>query len=852
MGLNVDKKYELIKRMETDNTFQINKADKLDNFISYIIKFSDDAIEGLLLDGKIVFWNKGCVELFGYSEEEIKNQSVLIVYPQEEKQELNEMLQKIKEGKHIEPFITQRLKKNGELIEVAVSASPIYDKRGVIIGASIISRPFAGQEKISRYARTLIEASIDPLVTINTEGKITDLNEAMIKITGIDRELIIGTDFSNYFSEPDKAIDFFKQCLENGSVINYPLTISNKRGGKTDVIYNATQYKDEKGKLVGVFAAARDVTELKQASMYARSLIECSLDPLLTISQQGIITEVNEAMVVITGVSRQELIGSDFSKYFTDPDDVRVGYEQVFMDGFVREYPLNIRHISGKISDVIFNAAIYRDMSGKILGMFAALRDNTRRKTAEENLHAASAYARSLIESSLDPMMTINEDGKITDVNHATEIITGVAREWLIGSNYYEYFSDPSKARKGYRQTLKNGSIRDYSLSVLQASGKVIDVLFDATVFRDAKGKSQGIFVNIRDITEFKQLSQYARSIIEATLDPLFVISLEGKVTDVNVAAAKVIGLSSKQLINSDLSIYFTEPDKIKKILVDTVKNGFVSDYELTIKNTDGKSLSVLLNASLFKDEKGKIIGIILAARDFSRLKEALEQLKLINQDLDSFTYSVAHDLKGPLRAIEGFSNILIEDYSNKLDNEGKRIINVITANTQKMIKLVEDLLNFSHTGRSEIKKENVKMHNLVESVYVELKNNFPDRNINLKLSHLPEIKGDNSLLKQVWVNLMSNAIKFTQTKKQSEVEIGYHDADNEVIYYIKDNGVGFDMKYVNKLFGVFQRLHGDEFEGTGIGLANVKKIINRLHGKVWAEGKINEGATFYFSLPKG
>jgi PAS domain S-box-containing protein len=239
-----------------------------------------------------------------------------------------------------------------------------------------------GQEA-SQYARSLIEASLDPLVTISADGKITDVNEATIAATGLTREKLVGTDFASYFAEPAKAQEGYRQVFSKGLVRDYPLTIRHASGRLIDVLYNATVYKDTAGNVLGVFAAARDVTAQKQASQYARSLIEASLDPLVTISADGKITDVNDGSVKVSGVPREKLIGTDFSNYFTEPEKAREGYQQVFSKGFVTDYPLTIRHTSGQLTHVLYNATVYKDATGKVLGVFAAARDVTKQKEAE-------------------------------------------------------------------------------------------------------------------------------------------------------------------------------------------------------------------------------------------------------------------------------------------------------------------------------------------------------------------------------------------------------------------------------------------------------------------------------------
>jgi signal transduction histidine kinase len=227
------------------------------------------------------------------------------------------------------------------------------------------------------------------------------------------------------------------------------------------------------------------------------------------------------------------------------------------------------------------------------------------------------------------------------------------------------------------------------------------------------------------------------------------------------------------------------------------------------------------------------------------------EQLEAANKELESFSYSISHDLRAPLRAISGFSRILLEDYSDKLDAEGQRVLNVVCDSTLKMNRMIDDVLAFSRVGRSEMAMASVDMEVLVGAAIKELENATAGRNVKFEIGALPQARGDASLIQHVWTNLLDNAVKFTAPKADAIIQVGADAGDNETIYYVRDNGVGFDMQYVDKLFGVFQRLHGAEFVGSGVGLAVVKRVVTRHGGRVWAQGKPSEGATFFFVLPK-
>lgn len=234
-----------------------------------------------------------------------------------------------------------------------------------------------------------------------------------------------------------------------------------------------------------------------------------------------------------------------------------------------------------------------------------------------------------------------------------------------------------------------------------------------------------------------------------------------------------------------------------------------------------------------------------------SELEKERNKLEEANNELESFAYSVSHDLRVPLRAIDGFSRILVEDYQDELDDEGHRLIGIIRENTKKMGQLIDDILQLSRAGRQEMKFTKIDLESLVRNVFEELKLSNSERDVQLDMKPLPVACGDRVLLQQVLSNLISNSFKFTSTRETAIIEVGAETGKDENTYYVKDNGVGFNMKYSDKLFGLFQRLHGqNEFEGTGVGLSIVQRIIRRHGGDVWAEAEVDKGATVYFSLP--
>ena len=232
-------------------------------------------------------------------------------------------------------------------------------------------------------------------------------------------------------------------------------------------------------------------------------------------------------------------------------------------------------------------------------------------------------------------------------------------------------------------------------------------------------------------------------------------------------------------------------------------------------------------------------------------LETTNKELEAANKELEAFSYSVSHDLRAPLRAIDGFSRILTEEYAPQLAPEALRYLQLVRDNTRQMGNLVDDLLAFSRLGRQELRKQSVKTAELIRRALDELRAETNGRQVEFIIGDMPECQADPNLLKQVWINLLANAIKYTSKCEAARIEIGWKKENGEQVFFVKDNGVGFDMKYVHKLFGIFQRLHRfEDYEGTGVGLAIIQRIVHRHSGRVWAEGQVDDGATFYFSLP--
>jgi PAS domain S-box-containing protein len=485
-----------------------------------------------------------------------------------------------------------------------------------------------------QYARSLIEASLDPFVTISPEGKIMDVNEATVKVTGIPRAKLVGTDFSDYFTEPERARQGYRRAFELGSVTDYPLTIKHKNGRLVDVLYNASVYRDAQGSVLGVFAAARDVTESKrilgefaETKNFLDNILESSTKySIISIDLNRRVLSWNEGARRNYGYTAEEIIGRDAQILHTS-QDVRSGLVDRLL-AEARENGLAQGEFERVRKDgTRFTASLVvtrrNDASGRSMGCLLISNDISEKKSADEQLRSVAKYARSLIEASLDPLVTISPEGKITDVNEATVKATGVPRNELIGTDFSNYFTEPANARKGYEQVFAKGYVTDYPLTMRHRDGRLASVLYNASVYKDAQGQVQGVFAAARDVTAQRQAALYARSLIEASLDPFVTISPGGKITDVNEATIKVTGAPRDELIGTDFSDYFTEPGDARGGYEQVFAKGYVTDYPLTIRHRDGRLTSVLYNASVYLDPQGEVLGVFAAARDITAQKQA-------------------------------------------------------------------------------------------------------------------------------------------------------------------------------------------------------------------------------------
>jgi len=927
-------------------------------------------------------------------------------------------------------------------------------------------------EQASQYARSLIEASLDPLVTISPEGKITDVNEASAKVTGKTRGKLIGTDFSDYFAELEKAREGYKQVFEKGFVSHYPLTIRHKNGKLTNVLYNASVYKDDIGNVLGAIIVMRDVPEQnayeliianKELAFQDQEKGKRADELIIANKELAFQNEEKEKRADELNIANKELVFQNDEKEkradeliiankelvfqndekekradeliiankelaFQDQekgkraDELIIANKELAFQNEEKEKRADELNIANK--ELVFQndekekradeliiankeLVFQNDEKEKradeliIANKELAFQDQEKGKRADELIIANKELAfqneekekraaelniankelvfqndekekradeliianKELVfqndekEKRADELIIANrelvfqneEKGKRADEliiankelvfqndekeKRAAELIIanrelvfqneekGKRADELIIANKELDFQNEEKEKRAAELIIANKELVFQN----EEKGKRADELIIANkeldfqngekekraaeliianlelVFQNEEKEKRAAELVIADLElvfqneekekleiaareleafnlSIKRASLYARSLIEASLDPLVTISPEGKITDVNEASAKVTGETRDKLIGTDFSDYFTEPEKAREGYKQVFEKGFVSDYPLTIHHKNGELTDVLYNASVYKDDKGNVLGVFAAARDVTDQKRILEELKEARvvaelamilaedekakaenalQSKQQFLANMSHEIRTPMNAILGFAKVL---FKTDLAPNQKEYLDAIKTSGDGLLVLINDILDLAKVdaGKMTFEQTPFKMEFSISTMHKVFDLKIQERNLELVKEYdnkIPEVLiGDAARLHQILLNLLSNAIKFT-AKGKITVTVRLLNEDKEkatIEFAIADTGTGIPEDKLESIFENFQQATSatsSTFGGTGLGLAICKQLIEKQGGTILVKSKVNEGSTFCFTL---
>jgi PAS domain S-box-containing protein len=491
---------------------------------------------------------------------------------------------------------------------------------------------------------------------------------------------------------------------------------------------------------------------------------------------------------------------------------------------------------------------------------------NAQERPARTGARQAADSFRLLVDGVRDyAIFMLDAGGRVLTWNPGAERLKGYRAEEIVGKHFSCFYpSDAVEAGKPARLlglAARDGHVEDEGWRVRQDGSRFwANVVI--TALRDADGALMGYAKVTRDMTERRRTEQALheseerfRLLVDSVKDyAIFMLDQAGRVASWNAGAEAIKGYAAEEVLGQHFSVFYTPEDvaagKPQQHLDAAAREGRVEDEGWRVRK-DGNRFWADAIITAIRDPAGTLIAYGKVTRDLTVRRRIEEQLAQSNSELERFSYSVSHDLRAPLRAINGYAQAVLEDYAAALDAEGKRFLGIIRDSAKRGGELIDALLNFSRLGRQPLAVEPVDLTELARGVVDELRKATAPTGVDAIVDPLPPARGDRTLLRQVLANLIGNAFKFTRGRPHPQVEVGARREGQAVVYFVRDNGVGFDMRYADKLFGVFQRLHRpDEFEGTGVGLALAQRIIQRHGGRIWADGKVDGGATFFFTLP--
>ncbi len=733
------------------------------------------------------------------------------------------------------------------------------------------------RESEEKY-RTLLETTDTGFCILDLQGNILDANSEYVRLSGHSSfKEIQGRNVIEWTAKYDlhRNAEELKKCMQQGFVRNLEIEYVDKNGEVTPIEINATVIQTSKDNKI--LTLCRDITErkkaedaLRRANIYNRCLIETSLDPLVTIGLDGKITDVNIATENATGYPRIDLIGKDFSDFFTEPEKARTGYQQVFREGEVHDYPLEMMHRNGHITSVLYNASVYRDEKNEVIGVFAAARDITERKKAEElikdRMKELQAFF-SLSELTERKGMTLNKlyqelanilptSWKHTKIACARIVI--VDREFQT-KNFTEpkwMQSTPVKVNKTEVGRIDVGYLEEMPE---QDEGPFLK---EERLLINALAERLGHIIERMQAEEaLKQSEEKYRILFNDVPIGISITDKSGHIVDCNQYLAEIFRYNLEELKAINIKSLYMNPKDRERLLNLLNKKGRVVDWECSLKRKDGAAFCAILNVDVI-DREGQKLNLT-SLQDITERKVAEEKIKSQNVQLkkldrvkNDFLNTTSHELRTPVASIKGYIQMLLKQILGDITEEQKKALEVLLRNTNRLDHLIQDILDISRleSGTMKLINEKTDIIKMVKEVAETMQASAGLKRIKINIDiqkEIPDLMIDQERIKQVLTNLVDNAIKFSPD--DSYINISTKMKKDNVLFEVQDFGRGIPKSKQNKIFERFYQVDSGidrKFGGIGLGLTISKKIIDTYGGEIWVDSIVDKGSSFKFSLP--
>lgn len=839
------------------------------------------------LDGTIEFWSKGFERLYGWTVDQavdhnshnLLNTSFPLRLEEVQKVLLSdgewsgELIQRRADGESVVVAATWTLVKTDEhsttIVEVHNDISAI--KQSETARRESEARLSLLADNMSQFAWMADE-----------KGWLFWYNQRWFDYSGTTLEQMQGWGWEKVH-HPDhvqRVIDKWQQALERGTAWEDTFPLRGQDGQYRWFLSRALPIRDYEGKIFRWFGTNTDITELREAQLAQSQLaaiVDGSTDAIISKSLDGHILTWNSGAEQLFGYVAQDIVGR--SVEILVPDELLDEEERlrsiVQSDQSVKQIESQRLGKNGRRIDVSISMSPIKDSAGKIIGTSQVMRDITERKHAQSLLEASERFNRAIFQSSPDCVKVLNHAGELLDMNTAGMCAMQMDDlEQMKGKRWEELW--PADAQEVIQQALEKARKNESSgFRGFCPTAKGTPRWWDVAVSPVQDGSGRILAVS-RDVTE-QERYQHALSMSEARFRTLtssipqlvWTCTPDGSCDYLSDQWMAYTGTTLEANLGYGW-LMVVHPDDVPHVQQrwqESVETGTLFSVEYRLCGADGEYRWHLAKAHPQTGAAGYITKWFGTSTNIAEQKESALLLEQINQELDrrtaalaaankeleSFSYSISHDLRAPLRTMTGFAQALLEDFGDKVDPEAARYLKIIDKGAKQLGRLIDDLLAFSRLSRQGIETSRVPLPDLLDEIRQDFAADTENRNIEWVVGDLPTCRADRTTLKLVLANLVGNALKYSRPRDPARIEIGAEPAKDQpgyVTVYIKDNGVGFDMRYADKLFAVFQRLHRpEEFEGTGIGLAIVQRIIHRHGGQVSGEGRVGEGATFRFTI---